>query len=554
MEKTGKRSVVSDSYAKSLPISVRSLCPNCKRPLNATVFDNGGQVWISRVCPDHGSFEELYSEDTSYYHFCRSFAHESRGIDSPNVGKNIPNNGTSCPFDCGLCSNHHNHTALANVVVTNRCDLSCWYCFFYAKEGNPIYEPSLQTLSNIFENLRSQKPVGVNAVQLTGGEPTLRNDLEQIIRLAVNAGFEHIQLNTDGINLSRDPLLAERLKKAGTTIVYLSFDGVSSKTNPKNHFEIPLCLNHLARAKLQTVLVPTVIRGVNDSDAGSILNFGLHHLHVVRGINYQPVSLVGRMPKHLRQKQRITIPGLISALSEQTNGLITKDDFFPIPCVSPVSAFAEAFSHTPGYDLSTHFACGAAAYIFMDGSKPLPITHFVDIPGLLEYLDEKTAEIQSGSNKHLVLAKLLFRIGSFVESKKQPAGLDIARILRDLLFLRDYRALAQFHEKSLFVGMMHFMDLYNYDQSRVERCSIHYGLPDGRIVPFCAFNVIPEIYRDKIQAQHGQSWEEYHHNNPTVNLQYKYIRKPDELKNHPLYEKTYFVSDYFQAHSKEETK
>ncbi len=42
-----------------------------------------------------------------------------------------------------MCERHKSHTGLANVVITNRCHLSCWYCFFYAKEGEAIYEPSM---------------------------------------------------------------------------------------------------------------------------------------------------------------------------------------------------------------------------------------------------------------------------------------------------------------------------------------------------------------------------------------------------------------------------
>jgi uncharacterized radical SAM superfamily Fe-S cluster-containing enzyme len=546
-ENVPKESIVSKRYAGALPLQTRSLCPECKRTLPATIFEENNKVWIERSCPEHGNTKEVYWEDAAFYERARKFSHPSRGVGNPNVGKIVPSNGSNCPFDCGLCSNHHNHTALANIVVTNRCDLSCFYCFFYAKKGDPVYEPSLLQLKNMLLNLRNQQPVPVDAVQLTGGEPTLRKDLLEIVKTAREVGFEHIQLNTHGINIAKDAKLAQQLQKAGVTTAYLSFDGTTPQTNPKNHWEIPLALENLDKAKIGAVLVPTVIRGVNDHNLGEIINFGLNRVEVVRGINFQPVSLVGRMPKSLREKHRITIPGAIQKIEEQTNGAITREDFFPVPCISPITSFVEALTNQHQYDLSIHFACGAATYLFLDGKKVIPITQFVDFAGLSEYLNEKATELQKGANKQLVIAKTLVKIGSFVDQKKQPKQLNLAKLLYKVLIEHSYTALGRMHEKSLFVGMMHFMDPYLYDQMRVERCDIHYAMPDGRIIPFCAFNVIPELYRDKVQSQYSHTPEEWQKSNPGVPLHAPYKRNQKELENAPEYRKAYQeIYNYFE--------
>ncbi|MBU0636065.1 hypothetical protein KKE06_03495, partial [Candidatus Micrarchaeota archaeon] len=341
------------------------------------------------------------------------------------------------------------------------------------------------------------------------------------------------------------PELVQNVLKAGVNVVYLSFDGTTPQTNPKNHWEIPRAVENLRKAKLGTVLVPTVIRGVNDQNLGGIINFGLNNIDVIRGINFQPVSLVGRMPKNLRQKQRITIPGVIKKIEEQTNGLLTMDDFFPVPCVSPVTDFVESFSKTQQYDLSIHFACGAASYLFVEGKKATPITRFVDVPGLLEYLKEKSIELNNGANKLWVSAKILAKLSSFIDKREQPKGLNMAKLLFDVMVRHDYETLGKLHEKSLFVGMMHFMDPYLYDQMRVERCDIHYAMPDGRIVPFCAFNVISELYRDKIQNEYSLSWEEWQKRNPGVDINEKYKRNMQELTNSPEYQKIYGESYNF---------
>ena len=139
----------------------------------------------------------------------------------------------------------------------------------------------------------------------------------------------------------------------------MSFDGVSPKTNPKNHWEAPVCIESCRKAGVGVVLVPTVIKTVNDHELGDILRFAQNNIDTVHAISYQPVSLTGRMGKKEREKFRITIPDCIQRVEEQTNGQVTEDDWFPVPTCSPITHFVEALTKKPQYDLSIHFACGA---------------------------------------------------------------------------------------------------------------------------------------------------------------------------------------------------
>ncbi len=482
-----------------------SVCPECLKVIPATIHERDGKVWISKTCPDHGGFEDLYLGSYEWYRRAERYAADGRGVENPQVTKENP----VCPMDCGLCRLHLSHTALANIVLTNRCDLACWYCFFFAQRLGYVYEPTIEQIDEMLKILKSERPIACNAVQLTGGEPCLRDDLIEIIRLAKSHGFDHVQLNTNGIRLAHDPELVRRVREAGVNTLYLSFDGVSERTNPKNHWEFPLVLESCRRVGLGIVLVPTVIRGMNDHEVGDIVKYAFKNIDVVRSVNFQPVSLVGRMPRDERERFRITIPDVIKKLEEQTDGQIAMEDFFPVPTAVLLSRFIEELTGRPGYELSSHFACGAATYVFRDNGRMVPITRFIDVEGLLEYLGKKTEEMREGKSRTLVKMQLLASIGKFIDGKKKPKDLDLNKLLYGVFLGRSYGSLGQFHMKSLFIGMMHFMDLYNYDIERVRRCCIHYVMTDRRVVPFCAFNVIPEWYRDRDQESQGIPIEEW---------------------------------------------
>ncbi len=513
-----------------------SLCPDCASEKNfsamvidAVVYEKDDKVWIVKYCSTHGVTREVYWEDAAMYHLASRFADDGVKLHNPNV--EAPK--ARCPLKCGLCEEHESHTGLANIVVTNRCNIACWYCFFYAKEGGRIYEPSLERIKRMLEVLRNERPVGAEAVQLTGGEPTLRDDLLEIIAACREAGFQHILLNTNGIELSRNLELMRKIKEVGSKrghiILYMSFDGVTPKTNPKNYYEVPGVIRNARITGMNMVLVPTVIRGTNDHELGDILRFAFANLDVVRGVNFQPVSLVGRMPREEREKQRITIPGVIKAIEEQTDGAIAREDFFPVPSTARLTDFMEAIFARPKYRLSTHFACGMATYAFKQGSTLVPLTRFFDVEGFLEFLRELSFEVEHSrfklAGKGISIIKALANISRFIDEEKKPEYLDLKRVLISSLTRGSYAELKELNRNSLFIGMMHFQDTYNYDIARVRKCCVHYALPDLRIVPFCSFNVLPELYRDRIQERFSISASEWEAKTGKKLREDKYVRR-----------------------------
>ncbi len=497
--------ITAEKAKEKLVTVTMSLCPECNRIIPGKIVERDGKIYLRKTCPEHGDFEELYFGDAEMYHRFSKYAHDGKGTGNPNI-KSI---GYACPANCGLCSGHISHTALANIVVTNRCNLYCWYCFFYAERAGYVYEPTLEQIREMVRRLRAETPVPGNSVQITGGEPTLRDDLPEIIRIIKEEGIDHIQLNTNGIRLAHDFEFFREVKEAGVSNLYLSFDGVTARTNPKNHWEIPKVLENARKLRVGIVLVPTVIKGLNDHELGDMIRFGFKNIDVIRSVNFQPVSLTGRMPKEEREKFRITIPDCIIRIEEQTGGEIPREAWFPVPACVPVTHIIEAITKQPKYELSNHFACGAGTYVFKDGDRLIPITEFVDVDGLLKYLQDKADEIEAGRSRPIVGMKILWNFGKFIDEKKQPTGLNIKRMLFEILVRHDYSSVGEWHMRSLFLGMMHFQDKYNYDVERVRRCNIHYLMPDGRIIPFCAFNVVPEWYRDYVQKMYGMPISEW---------------------------------------------
>lgn len=523
-----------------------STCPHCYALVTAVLYEKEGKVYERKVCPEHGEFEELYFGDYTTYERFRKWQRDGKGIWTPNVPLTA-----LCPYNCGLCPRHKSHTALLNIAVTNRCELRCWYCFFYAVKAGYVYEPSLNHIRFMLREARKTLPYPAIAVQITGGEPLLRDDIVDIVRIAREEGYHHIQVNTEGIRLAFDPDIAVKLREAGTNVVYMSFDGVTPYTNPKNHWEIPYALDNLRRAKLGAVLVPTMIKGYNLHEVGAIIRFGVKHADIVRGVNMQPVSIVGRVPKKERDKLRVTIPDVLLEIEKQTDGQIRREDWYPVPTVVPISRFVEALRGKPQFELTTHFACGAATYLFWDDDGELiPITRFVDVDGVMQLLDKAAEEIASGRNKYIVTLGVLTKLGRYVDTSKAPKRFRSKRkflsYIFNILVKHDYSSLGEFHYQTLFLGMMHFQDPYNYDVSRVQRCDVHYVMPDGRIVPFCTFNVFPELYRDRAQKFFSYEIEEWEKQTGKKLAEEVYVRNVKKLMGGEAYRRAYDgVADVF---------
>jgi uncharacterized radical SAM superfamily Fe-S cluster-containing enzyme len=475
-----------------------SICPECLNVLPATLFVENDKVYMKKTCPDHGEFNELVWGDYSEYKRTMSFYRVGARLDNPRTPVK-----EGCPNDCGVCPEHKSQTILAIIDVTNRCNLRCPICFAHAGAAGYLYEPTKEEIRGILENLLANKPVYPAALQFSGGEPTVREDLPELVQMATEMGFMHVEINSNGIRMAQSPEYCRELKKAGTSTIYLQFDGVTPEPyiNARGFNLLPIkkkAIENLHRAGFRSIiLVPVLIKGVNDSQVGDILRFAMEHHNAVRGVNFQPVAFTGRISKKEREKRRITIPDLMLLMEEQTSGLIKRADWFPVPAANSFSRFMGHLKDMKFVDFSAHPHCGMGTYLLVEEGEIKPITHYIEINQFIESLEEGNRMIEEG---HMTRAKI-------ETAAKALPNIDLGLFRKHILpVLRngDYWSLSDLHHKMILLGAMHFMDPYNFDLDRASRCVIHYAIPDGRIIPFCTMNA---IHRQEIERQFAKPIE-----------------------------------------------
>jgi uncharacterized radical SAM superfamily Fe-S cluster-containing enzyme len=355
--------------------------------------------------------------------------------------------------------------------------------------------------------LRSEKPVPAPAVQFSGGEPTMRDDLVDIIRITKQMGFKQVQIATNGIRIAADPAYVQELKDTGLNTVYLHFDGISKETNPniRTHMK---AIENLKRVRLGVVLVPTIIRGRNDHEIGEIIRFAADNVSTIRGVNFQPVAFTGAASDEDIKKTRITIPDVLQKIEEQMSGILKKEDFYPVPCVLPFSDLVETYTGKPQVRFTAHQHCGAATYVFVQEDGIVPINRMVNVESFFETIGQMTESLKKGGtlNKYKTLLEGVKNMHDSVKEGEQGATTEFWKIIGKTLIGQNFDALREFHWNALFIGTMHFMDRYNYDLDRVSRCCIHYATPDGRLIPFCTYNSGP-VYREQVWKKFAKAPE-----------------------------------------------
>ena len=429
--------------------TTRSLCPVCLKNLPAQMTEQEDrQIFLEKTCPDHGDFSVPVWRGRVDFHQWVQYAEPLTEAE-----------GLSCPGHCGICGNHQVGTCCVLLEVTGRCNLHCRFCF--ANGGTSEKDPSMEEPKEAVRELVRQ--CGQPLLQLSGGEPTLREDLPELIRFAKKAGCSYVQLNTNGIRLAEDPAYAEALAEAGLDIVFLQFDGTDDQIyqylRGKPLLELKTrAVEVCSDLQIGVTLVPTVVPGVNDQDLGSLVRFARKRVPAVRGIHFQPVSYFGRYMGMPGDDGRYTLDQLMSDLSDQAG--IPVESFMPSRCDHPLCGFHANFLLTPG------------------GLKPLTsITRSARERG------------SARDNREYVV-----RHWRRPEAEPKPAGNFSDEMDFDTFLYR-------LRHGSLTLSAMAFQDAMNLNVERLMRCSLHV-YDRGTVKPFCARYLTPmEDFRKGLVKQ-----------------------------------------------------
>jgi tetraether lipid synthase len=492
----------------------QSLCPECLALVPAKIIARGGRVYFRKRCATHGVREDFVCSDASQYDRME-FNLEGK---VPAKFGTTPNRG--CPYDCGLCSEHEQHTCVGLVEITSSCNLHCPMC--YASSGPGGKHLSFEECRRAIDRL-VQVEGRAEVLQLSGGEPTIHPDFLQILEYACGQQIDLVMINSNGIRFARDPEFTAAVARFKHRLeVYLQFDGFgadgSLKLRGESLVETKLrAIDDLGKHGIRVILVSTLERGVNDHEIGAIVKFGLERPWVT-GISFQPATYSGRFPSISASsdlERRITFPDVVRAVAEQTDGLFRADDFLPLPCAHP--------------------NCHSLTYAYRSSGAVIPLTRFIDARNHLDILangitftrprarqliekylgslgccaggncatapaavEEKTLyvpdatrnpvrsmgdfEAFGGSTPGHAL-EICDGQGTSVTALSKTASEFFARALAEQLSPHDVFR----------ITITSFLDVYNFDVRRVMKCCIHHVLPSGHVIPFCAYNV---LYRE----------------------------------------------------------
>ncbi len=417
----------------------RSVCPVCLNNLPAFLSrEEDGTVYLEKTCPDHGSFS------VPIWHGKVDFGKwllETKPMDSGS--------GLHCPNECGICTEHEIGTCCALLEVTQRCNLRCRFCF--ANGGEADDDTPIEDLKAAIREIAIR--CGQPLLQFSGGEPTLRDDLPELVRFAKEAGCSYTQVNTNGIRLARDPGFAGRLAEAGLDIVFLQFDGTNDgiyqtlRGAPLLETKLE-AIRICAELRIGITLVPTVVKGVNDQNLGALVALACSLTPAVRGIHFQPVSYFGRFPEVPCDDDRYTLDQLMADISEQTG--ISIDSFMPSRCDHPLCGFHAKYLINPNGTLRA-------------------------VSSIAHSSHDRGCE---RDNREYVA-----RHWRRPDPEQKPVS-DIDREMDFDTFLYMLR-----HE-SMTLSAMAFQDAMNLNIERLHRCSLHV-YDAGKIKPFCAKYISP---------------------------------------------------------------
>ncbi|MFZ1085929.1 MAG: radical SAM protein [Terracidiphilus sp.] len=467
-----------------------SICSTCYRRVDAKIVFEDGKVWMLKRCPEHGSQKVLVADDVEYYRRAREVFIKTP--EQPMVYNTPVKHG--CPYDCGICPDHEQHSCIALVEICDACNLTCPICYAGSGQHRNEYRTLAQIEAMLDCVVRNEKNPDV--VQISGGEPTLHPDFFRVLEMCKERPIRHLMVNTNGIRIAQDEEFAKRLAGFMPEFeLYLQFD--SLQREPLMQLRgadlrgiREKALERLNKLGISTTLVVTVARGVNDNDLGAIVDFALTQ-PAVRGVTFQPVQQAGRLLGFESAHHRLTLTEVRRRILEQTS-VFKPEDLIPVPC---------------------HPDALAMAYAIKMGGKTIPLTGMVPPEVLINGAKNTIVyEQEEGLRDHI------FKLFATNHSPIAQAS-----TLRELLCCLPRELLCCLPKvllpkdlgyKDLFrVLIVQFIDAEAFDVRSVKKSCIHIAHPDGkRLIPFDTYNMFyrGDLETTRLAGLRGEEKESYH--------------------------------------------
>lgn len=471
----------------------KSICPICQKKIDATLTNSNGKVLITKKCQEHGVFSATHWQSQEIFSFAERFDC-FQYFEDPSS----PKDPEGCPYVCESCGTHVSDTVIGVIDVTKRCDLKCAICFSTFSDCQVEYEPTKEEIVKMltFLSKRNPKPP---AILFSGGEPLARGDMHEIVGAAHKLKFMTI-LATNGVKLAESPEIAARLKENGLNIVYMQFDSFRDEFYRKIRGRSLLSVKMKAidvcrKLDMEIILVNSLMRGLNDQEVGAMVNYAARNSDIIRGLIFQPVAFTGRATDNpFREKLRDW--RFVEEVENQTDGQITRADFFPMSVmVSPIMIMRK-FMKKPWPLFSCSPQCGVVNWMYVSrNSRIIPINHFVDFGRFFRTI-QKTAVSAETKSKFSILSTLFLAAMRSLKWPLVTKEIGFFTLMKTILRTHispTYQSLGKLRRRIFLLGCMAFMDQYNFDVNRVRRCVIHYVTPQLKIIPFCAYNNVHRI-------------------------------------------------------------
>ena len=440
-----------------------SLCNECLKVIPAKIVFKDNKVYILKHCSEHGEQLELLEHDIEYFKHKRDFDKAGTITQTQTEVKN------GCPYDCGICPNHDQHSCINLIEVTDKCNMCCETCYASSGKGK---SKDLATIKKMIDFAAEAEGGRGEVLQISGGEPSLHENIIEIIEYA-REKFMYVMLNTNGIRIAEEEEFVKELSKfKGKFEIYLQFDTFEDEVykaiRGRNLKEIKeKAVKNLQKYNIPITLVMTLERDLNDKEIGKIITYGIETSNI-RGVNIQPVAYFGRKNGNTNRKNRVTLTESIRLIEEQTKKMIVKEDFVPLPCnVERVSL----------------------TYLYKTKNGFLPITRTNSIKKVLPYINNTfTFKIEDAltNGRDIIFGGCCNPLIFLKEFKKF--------VPKDFMTW-DIDKRSEYVSNNTFrITISSFVDRYNFDIKSMQKECVHIITDDFKRIPFSSYNI---IYREK---------------------------------------------------------